>query len=622
MQNHTLRVLQQSRAFRIFKEHILPVLLVFLIPVFSIWFFKDAESRMDREILAGVEKSVDADNTMSDKEKSRTVAFFHRIPISSIMSSDAPDLAQLQKNFEGAAFRFRVFRWMIRLGWMCLLTIFVTFLLVGLSAWYSMRSQAALYQSLRVGWTVLKVSAAIQVLGQAILAAMLSFWVAALWTEHYYPKLMLVTGLLALAAIIALFKAIFTKVDSGFSVEGVLLTADAGDTLHRRVSEIANALQTDPPEHIIMGIDSNFFVTTHPVTLRGEVLQGRTLFLSLPLLKILSTAEADSILAHELAHFSGNDTFWSRKISPITGKFALYLDVLGSGLSSIIARFMHFFWKLYSLSINRHSRMREFRADELGASMVSKDALIRALVKTTGYCEYRTETEQAILRKQRVDTGLRLSHLLESGFPAFLSKFVEDPRALQDRVTHPFDSHPSLASRMARMGFGTQDISSDPLIRQAPADSWYNTIPDAGDWEQRMWSQREEDIQTFHVQDLAWRLLPRDEEEAAIVSRVFPRMVFQKTNVGAEATITYDCVELSDWENPIFFREIESVQLDEMGWPRNRLTLTHKTFGESKSRKTRFYPAQFKNPQADLLVAFKHYYSRFKTAEIRSAQET
>src|SRR5205814_778749 len=117
---------------------------------------------------------------------------------------------------------------------------------------------------------------------------------------------------------------------------------------------------------------------------------------------------ADAVLGHELAHFSGQDTLWSRKISPLTAKFAIYLGLLSNGMSLIVAHFMHLFWKLYGLSIKKLSRAREFRADRLGSEIVSKDAMKRALVKITSYCEYRAKTEAAILEKERVDQELNL----------------------------------------------------------------------------------------------------------------------------------------------------------------------------------------------------------------------
>jgi len=294
---------------------------------------------------------------------------------------------------------------MKRIAWICLATSLATFVIVGLSVAFSLRSQSAQYYALRLGWPVLRTSAAIQVLGQAVLAVALSFWVTAIWTESYYIKLIIIIGLLAAFAVFALLMAIFAKVDDRCEVAGEVLSETDAPSLWQHVREMAARLKTAEPDRIIVGIVPSFFVTEHPVALGSQVHHGRTLYLSLPMLKVLAVDEADAVLGHELAHFSGEDTLWSRKISPLTGKFALYLKVLSNGLTLAVAHFMHVFWKLYGLSIRRLSRAREFRADQVGADLVSAEAMKRALIKITCYCEYRAATEQPSWRSSESIAG-------------------------------------------------------------------------------------------------------------------------------------------------------------------------------------------------------------------------
>ena len=443
----------RSPRLSFFREHVLPVLFVFLIPGFSAWFFGYAARVTDRSVLGSLEQSVRADRSLPAAEQTRIMEFYRLNPPSRLLASRDPRAVRLQPMFASVRMRYATFRWMQRIAWTCLGTVALTFAIVGLSVWYSFRSHAAQYRALRVGWPTLQVSAAVQVLGQATLAVALSFWVTALLADRYVPKLILIIALLAAVAVFALWKAIFAKVDDTCEVAGETVSEPDAPRLWQHVRAMAARLNTAAPDRIIVGIEPSFFVTEHPVVLAGQTHGGRTLYLSLPMLKVLATDEADAVLGHELAHFSGEDTLWSRKISPLTGKFAVYLQMLSGGLSVVVAHFMFLFWKLYGLSIRRLSRQREFRADQVGASLVSRDAMKRALVKTTCYCEYRAETESEILRQQRVDPGLDLSGRLEGGYPAFLSSFTRSDQAVNERVPHPFDSHPTLHNRLAELGF-------------------------------------------------------------------------------------------------------------------------------------------------------------------------
>ena len=601
------------------RQHVLPVFLVFLIPGFSAWFFPYAERTTDQSVFQSLENEIQTDGTIPDERKDQILHYYRRTPVSQIMASSNPKLVRLQATFEPMRTRYLIFRWMTRVAWVCLGTIALTFVIVGLSVWYSLRSHAAQYRALRVGWPVLQVSAAIQVLGQAVLATLLSFWVTALLMHVYSIKLIGIVGVIAAGAVFALWKAIFAKVNDRFEVAGELVTPEQAPRLWENIRAMAGRLGTAAPDQIVVGIDPSFFVTEHPVTLGGQVYPGRTLFLSLPLLKILSTDEADAILGHELAHFSGEDTLWGRKIAPLLGRFQLYLEALFQGISAGVGHFMLLFWKLYQLSINRQSRAREFRADAVGAELVSRDASKRALVKTTSYCEYRAETESSILKQQRVDQTLDLAGRLEGGYPAFLSSFATSTEAVNERVPHPFDTHPTLHNRLAELGFEAQEALRDERLREPVASSWYADISTAPELEGRMWAERQEKLKAFHAEELVWRLLPADEEETQLVVARFPHAVFRDKK-GREASVDFDRLQCPDWAGPILFKHILKLEVKD-AWGGKRLTLTHHTADSPKQIKTRCKPVAFKGEQGNLLGVFGHYYSRHKTAEAHHLQQ-
>jgi Zn-dependent protease with chaperone function len=595
------------------KLHILPALLVLIIPAFSAWFFAYAEDWMDGEVLSAVEADV-ARSNLPEEKRTAILNFYRSNPVSRMMAADDPQALKMQETFAPTKLRYATFRWMKRIAWICLATIPATLVIVGVSVWFSFRSNAAQYYALRIGWPVLRTSAAVQVLGQGILAVALSFWVTAIWTQSYYVKLIGIIGLLAACGVIALWKAIFAKVDDRFNVEGEIVSEAEAPALAQRIREMANRLNTAPPDRVIVGIVPSFFVTEHPVTIGDVVHDGRTLFVSLPMLKVLALDEADAVLGHELAHFSGEDTLWSRKVSPLKIKFAVYLQMLSNGLSLPVAHFMHAFWKLYNLSLGRLSRAREFRADRIGAELTSAASAKRALIKVTSYCDFRAETERAILARERVDEGLNLALNLEQGYPAFLSSFVQNSKANEERVPHPFDSHPTLSNRLEHLGFDPQTALDDEAIHQAPAASWYQEISTAHSIEERLWTKRQAVLQEYHQHDLLWRLLPKNEEQAAMIREHFPRLVFCGKK-GGQAILEFDRIQLAEWNSPLFFRDILTAQVDTT-WARRNLVLSHsKEAGRGSTSKI-----PLRAYEGGLLESFGKYFSRHKTAEVRSRE--
>ena len=596
-----------------FKQHVLPALFVFVVPVFSVWFFPYAERSTDKSTLESITKSIQRDFSIPAEEKEDEVRYIQARPPSKVLASSDPRLAKLQQFYKPVATDFATFRWMKRIAWACLAAIAVTFVIVGLSVAYSLRSHAAQYHALRVGWPVLQLSAATQVLGQAALLTALSYWVTALFMHMYSVKLVGIMGFLALAAVFGLWKAIFSRVDDRCEVTGEAVPEADAPRLWEHVRAMAGRAGTAPPDQIIVGIEPSFFVTEHPVTLGAQTLRGRTLFLSMPMLKVLSADEADAILGHELAHFSGEDTLWSRKVSPLLSKFALYIDKLSAGASAAVAQFMLVFWKLYGLSIRRLSRQREFRADQVGAELVSRDAAKRALVKTTCYCEYRAGTEAEVLQARRLDPSLNLSGRLENGYPAFLTSFTQNDQAIHERVPHPFDSHPTLHNRLEQLGFDAQEALRDAAIQQPVADSWYGAIATAPELEGRLWTERQTQLQAIHDQDLAWRYLPEGEEETAHVRKHFPALTFtdKKGNV---ASLDYDRLHLPDWEAPVLFKDVSKVEVTDT-YGRKDMVITHQPAGAAKAQKAKSRPDKFKGEGGTLLDAFGRYYNRHKTAE-------
>lgn len=596
-----------------FHKNLLPFLLVLSIPVFSLAFFPDAEKRVDAIVLQSIENHLGVARDLSKEEKEAELEFFHKVPVSEIMASRDPAWAPLQEMFEPSRMAYGVFRWMTIVAWTCLITVALTLLVAGGSVALSLRSNAAQYRALRVAWPMLRTSAVIQVVGQAVLFVALSFWVTAVWYNSYEPKLICLAAVLAGYAVFALVKAIFRKVnEDNHPISGEVVAKGAAPELWTRIEGIAMALGTAPPDRIVAGIEPSFFVTEHPVTVAGTRLDGRTLFVSLPMLKIMSIEEADAVLGHELAHFSGEDTLWSRRISPLMGKFEIYLHALYGGLSSPVARFMHFFWNLYLLSIRRLRRQREFRADAVGATVNSPAAMARALVKIASYCEYLNKTEQSIIEKPGVESDLQLAAQLEQGFPGFLSAFASDGKSLKNEVPHPFDTHPPMVERVRKLGFDVTEILKDEELLASPPSTWHDAIVPGNALEAGLWSEREQKLQQYHGRSIAYRVLPETAEEIATVELHFPRQTLKNAK-GQTATIDYRSMRLSTSDFEIPFSAITLLNFEKI-WGKKQLIISYMDSDRETIRTEKLFPCEFLCDQGNLVELFERYYGRHQTA--------
>ncbi|MGZ4964553.1 MAG: M48 family metallopeptidase [Limisphaerales bacterium] len=596
------------------KSYVLPAIVIFLIPGFGLWFFDHVEKWHDTQFRDRFLAQIRADGSLTQEQKQKGFDFYQRVPVSKILASNKPELKPLQDDFKSVKTRYAIFRWMKRAGKICLETGLFTFVAVGIGVMCLFTSQKAQYWSLRFGWMILRPVAVIQVVCQGALALALSYWVTAFYTESYYPKLVLVAGLFAIIGVLALIKAIFTKLRQDAELEGQLLTKEAAPELWQRVTEMAAKLGITPPDQIFIGIDDNFFVTEHPVTVGDKKFTGRTLFASISMLKTMTRSEADGVLAHELAHFSGEDTLYSKRISPLLGKYGAYLTALyQGGISRPVFHFMHLFWNLYQLSLRKISREREFRADRIGGEMTSPDNMSRALVKVAAYCRYRARVQRTLFGTDAKVQTMNVSERLEKGFPDFITACVGGKELAESRTPHPFDTHPPLSGRITNLGLQPETILHSVVNLPAVSDSWFSAIENAAIIEAEQWKQFEDRFHKAHEESLAWRFKPEGEKEIEHVTKYFPAIEF-KTAKGATIVFTYENITASEWGTPIAYASISKCRREE-SWGRQRLIIEYHNEDRTKIFKVKLAYKDYKRDGADILKTFERYYGRHLTAK-------
>ncbi len=185
---------------------------------------------------------------------------------------------------------------------------------------------------------------------------------------------------------------------------------------------MAERLKTAPPKQIVAGIDANFFVTQAPLKVGDEILKGRTLYVSLPLLRKLETGEADAVLAHELAHLSGGDTANSAKLGLALQHYDQYCARMGKGGATLVVwPLLALYRIIFELALARSRRQREFRADSVAAKLVSPEAIGKSLVKLAAYSIYRNKIESDLFGHNAQHTGsLGIASAIDSGLGTYV----------------------------------------------------------------------------------------------------------------------------------------------------------------------------------------------------------
>ncbi len=241
--------------------------------------------------------------------------------------------------------------------------------------------------------------------------------------------------------------------------------------IHRVVSALCRKLKTKPPNNIVLGLDATFFATSAHVLTPFEKtpMKGETLFLSLPLLRMLSEEEITSVIGHELAHFSGADTAYSKRFAPVyRGLHSALIGLRGEDnklgpLTLPVSYILGFVLDTFSRASGRISREREMRADQFGAEAGSPEALSDALLKVSVLSAiWQAEFDEMI---GRVQVG-RFSRNLSRNFVDRTRYDIDHDKisglavlGMEAEVPHPTDTHPVTADRIEALGLNTETFA-------------------------------------------------------------------------------------------------------------------------------------------------------------------
>jgi len=255
------------------------------------------------------------------------------------------------------------------------------------------------------------------------------------------------------------------------SVVGLPIRPIDAPHIHRVVSSLCRKLKTKPPSNIVLGLDATFFATSAHVFTPFEkaAMKGETLFLSLPLLRMLSEQEITSVIGHELAHFSGADTAYSKRFAPVyRGLHTALAKLRGEDnrlgpLTLPASYILSFVLDTFSRASGKISREREMRADKFGAEAGSPESLSDALLKVSVLSAiWQAEFDEMIGRVQRG----RFSRNLSRNFVDRTRYDIDHDKisglavlGMEGEVPHPTDTHPVTADRIDALGLDVETFA-------------------------------------------------------------------------------------------------------------------------------------------------------------------
>ncbi|MFH8840245.1 M48 family metallopeptidase [Streptomyces sp. NPDC017868] len=313
-------------------------------------------------------------------------------------------------------------------------------------------------------------------------------WAAVLWAPAATRiKILVVSVLLA----VPVFRGmLMLRTPRDEEPGGVLVTEADEPRLWETVRALAREVGTRAPDEIRLTADVNAAVT-EDARLLGLLGGVRRMYLGLPLMAGLDEAGLRAVLAHELGHYVNSDTrlagigargrvqvtrivelFRAKADAKVEkerarqerrsekrvarGRKAKEIDTTGAGVTyRAMARIYTVYGRLYLRSTLAGARRQELAADLAAARIAGRDATARALsdipaidaVNDFYLSSYATlGTEYGLLpARGEVFGGVR--HLLAARGEQLAGLREELP----EEPASPYDSHPPIAERVARV---------------------------------------------------------------------------------------------------------------------------------------------------------------------------
>jgi Zn-dependent protease with chaperone function len=474
--HNPIKMKQRPPSLDVCKELRTTLFKSLLVPVLVLAFFIAAPHWLNCNLRGEIGKAVGEDARVPYAERQAREERIAQLDFQQVCLACPPGLEQMHDRLvaAGVAGNFQRLRWGMMLSIVLVSCLALAVVVLQVLNRFAQRSRTDLIQSYRLGWKISMTAALAKVFLLIPLLAYGSFEFTVLLSGRYFPKLLIVIVIGGLYALWRSCSILLKKVPMEFSEPMCReVTPAEAPALWESVRNAAARLQTEPPDRILIGLQLNFYVTELAVIHDSGRIEGRTLYLSLPLLKQLAEDEVVAIIGHELGHFIGEDTKLTRDFYPLHHKAnATMVAMAGAGWVGWPSfQLLNFFGLSFSGPEQAASRSRELLADEKAAELTSPKIAAHALVRFQVACEaFERVFSQAVKAGDQNPLNVPLQPVIQSQLAPETAFWT---RLFEQKLPHPLDSHPPLQVRLEAL---KQVITAEQAqaIALTPATSAYD----------------------------------------------------------------------------------------------------------------------------------------------------
>lgn len=312
-------------------------------------------------------------------------------------------------------------------------------------------------------------------------------------------------GLVAIISLCSAIKALFDLFRRGRIImeEAILIDLKEEPELKKLITSLTYSrhLKSRLPNTVILHFYPDVFVTKYYRKLYKGKAKGRILAIGLPIISTLSISELSAVLAHELAHFSGQEVFYLsfidrflkglKSANMITARFDDFYQyksltdmMLKFFISGIITFWnivvlcirtpnfvLHRYISLWESTILDFSRSGEIRADCIAAAICGRQNFADGLTKVIGcgaaFSLYLEKYLKPLLScdkyPKNVFREFRRLNLIKS---VHVSDYIEYKLSEE---SSKYDVHPSLSERIEITSNVFEGSNLDSQDTSAPA---------------------------------------------------------------------------------------------------------------------------------------------------------
>ena len=291
----------------------------------------------------------------------------------------------------------------------------------------------------------------------------LAFSSSAVLLLLFKSKLFIVLG----GVIWVLVRSLLVRIDAPTGYE---LTRQEFPQVWAEVDALHTQLATPPIHTLLLTPALNAAIAQTPrLGILGPY--QNTLILGLELLLALSPAQTRAVLAHELAHLSGNHSKfagWIYRVRRSWAQISTAFHQSNAWGTGLIRRFLDWYNPYFAGYSYVLARSNEYEADALASKLTSRDTTASALVAVYVYGEFTSAHfwkpffRKAHTQAQPEQTTYTQLQQFYRQPPAQDDTFKHHLRTVLTQKTDPADTHPSLMERLkALKATGMQPETDD-----------------------------------------------------------------------------------------------------------------------------------------------------------------